>query len=87
MIKFAGLAVDRAEISAQAKLDRAGQPGGKGYLASRFVANIAKAAGFTLLAGVNAGLFRSGAAKKALVRAWRSCGYVYQVPRSLLGKI
>lgn len=68
-------------------IDRAGQPGGKGYLASRFVANVAKAGGFTVLAGLNALVFRTGAAKKALVRAWRSCGYVYQVPRSLLGKM
>jgi len=68
-------------------IDRAGQPGGSSYLASRFVANLLKAAGFTLLAAINALLFRTGAAKKALVRAWRSCGYVYQVPRSLVGKI
>jgi glycosyltransferase involved in cell wall biosynthesis len=67
-------------------IDRAAAPGAAGYLCSRFGANLAKALGFGLLALLNAGLLRSGAAKKALVRAWRSCGYIYQIPRSLLGK-
>jgi glycosyltransferase involved in cell wall biosynthesis len=68
-------------------IDRAGQPGATGYLAGRFVANLAKALGFAVLAGLNALIFRTSTAKKSLVRAWRSCGYVYQVPRSLAGKI
>lgn len=67
-------------------IDRAGQPGAKTYLAGRFIANIAKAAGFGLLAAANGIVFRTGEAKKALVRAWRSCGYVYQAPRSWFGK-
>jgi glucosyl-dolichyl phosphate glucuronosyltransferase len=67
-------------------IDRAGQPGAAGYFAGRFVANILKALGFAVLALLNAILFRTGAAKKALVRAWRSCGYLYQIPRSLVGK-
>jgi glycosyltransferase involved in cell wall biosynthesis len=68
-------------------IDRAGQPGAFGYLAGRLVANAAKAVGFALLAAVNAIGFRSGPAKQALVRAWRSCGYLYQIPRSLIGKV
>lgn len=68
-------------------IDRAGQPGAAGYLLGRLPANVAKALGFALLALLNAIVFRSGAAKKALVRAWRSCGYLYQIPRSLLGKV
>lgn len=68
-------------------IDRAGQPGAFAYLAGRFLANIAKAVGFSLLAGLNLIFFRTGAAKKAFVRAWRSCGYLYQIPRSLLGKV
>lgn len=68
-------------------IDRAGQPGAKGYLAGRFLANVAKALGFALLALINAVLFRSGAARKALVRSWRSCGYLYQIPRSMAGKV
>jgi glycosyltransferase involved in cell wall biosynthesis len=68
-------------------IDRAGQPGAAGYLLGRLLANVAKALGFALLALLNAIVFRGGAAKKALVRAWRSCGYLYQIPRSLLGKV
>ncbi|WP_414660735.1 glycosyltransferase family 2 protein [Horticoccus sp. 23ND18S-11] len=68
-------------------IDRAGQPGAKGYLVGRFFANVAKALGFTGVALLNALIVRTGAAKKALVRAWRSCGYLYQIPRSLCGKI
>jgi hypothetical protein len=68
-------------------IDRAGQSGATGYLLGRFPANAAKALGFALLAGLNAIVFRTGPAKKALVRAWRSCGYLYQIPRSLCGKI
>jgi glycosyltransferase involved in cell wall biosynthesis len=68
-------------------IDRAGQPGGKAYLATRFPANLLKALGFAVLALLNGLILRSGAARKALVRAWRSCGYLYQIPRSLCGKI
>jgi glucosyl-dolichyl phosphate glucuronosyltransferase len=68
-------------------VDRAGQGNAGGYLLSRFVVNVPKAAGFAVLALLNAIIFRTGDAKKALVRAWRSCGYLYQIPRSLAGKI
>ncbi len=68
-------------------IDRAGQPGATGYLAGRLFANLAKAAGFSVFALLNVLLLRRGEAQKALVRAWRSCGYVYQIPRSLFGKV
>lgn len=68
-------------------IDRAGQPGSFAYLAGRLLANLAKTIGFALLAAVNGLVGRGGSAKKALVRAWRSCGYLYQIPRSLLGKV
>ncbi|MEO5960916.1 MAG: glycosyltransferase [Opitutaceae bacterium] len=68
-------------------IDRAGQPGAAGYFAGRFLGNLAKALGFASLALLNAIVLRPGAAKKALVRAWRSCGYLYQIPRSALGKM
>jgi glucosyl-dolichyl phosphate glucuronosyltransferase len=68
-------------------IDRAGQPGAAGYLLGRWVANLAKALGFAVLALLNAIVFQAGGAKKALVRAWRSCGYLYQIPRSLFGKV
>lgn len=68
-------------------IDRAGQPGAAGYFAGRLLANLAKALGFAILSLLNTIAFRSGEGKKALVRAWRSCGYLYQIPRSLLGKV
>jgi glycosyltransferase involved in cell wall biosynthesis len=68
-------------------IDRAGQPGSFGYLASRFAGNLLKSLGFALLALLNTIAFQGGAAKKALVRAWRSCGYLYQIPRSFFGRV
>jgi glycosyltransferase involved in cell wall biosynthesis len=68
-------------------IDRAAQPGGRAYLASRFFANLLKVLGYTVLALLSALILRTGDAKKSLVRAWRSCGYLYQIPRSLVGKI
>jgi glycosyltransferase involved in cell wall biosynthesis len=68
-------------------IDRAGQPGAAGYFAGRLLANGIKALGFLLLALINMLVFRTDAAKKALVRAWRSCGYLYQIPRSLVGRV
>lgn len=58
-----------------------------GYLASRAIANLGKLAGFLLLVLLNILVLRLGGAKMALVRAWRSCGYLYQIPRSLAGKL
>jgi glucosyl-dolichyl phosphate glucuronosyltransferase len=58
-----------------------------GYLGSRFAGNLLKAAAFALLALLNVLVLRTGGAKQALVRAWRSCGYLYQIPRSLAGKL
>jgi glucosyl-dolichyl phosphate glucuronosyltransferase len=61
--------------------------GAGGYLASRFLANLLKAPLFALLALLSAAVLRSGDAKKALVRAWRSCGYLYQIPRTACGRL
>jgi len=68
-------------------VDRAGHRGATAYLASRWIGNLVKAVGFALLSLLNFLLFRSGPARQALVRAWRACGYLYQIPRSLCGKI
>ncbi len=68
-------------------IDRAGQPGAAAYFLGRFHGNLLKALGFVLLALLNFIIARPGEAKKALVRTWRSCGYLYQIPRSLVGKI
>jgi glycosyltransferase involved in cell wall biosynthesis len=67
-------------------IERAGHAGSAGYFASRFAANLLKVPGFAAAALLYAIILRSGDSKKALVRAWRSCGYIYQIPRSLLGK-
>lgn len=68
-------------------VDRAQRKGAVGYFFSRFIGNIFKVAGFGLVAVLNGVTFRRGEAKKALVRAWRSCGYIYQIGRSLRGKV
>jgi GT2 family glycosyltransferase len=58
-----------------------------GYLATRLAGNLAKVAGFAVLALLNTLVFRTGAAKQALVRGWRACGYLYQISRSASGRI
>ena len=72
-----------SRVVGRVNLDRESGRSSVGYLLSRFLGNILKAIGFTLAALVNLLLLRSGEAKKSLVRAWRSCGYLYQIPQSL----
>jgi len=68
-------------------VERASQDAAAGYLLARFAGNLVKALGFAVLALLYALGLQTGEAKKALVRAWRACGYLYQIPRSLVGKI
>ncbi|MBI3887090.1 MAG: glycosyltransferase [Opitutae bacterium] len=68
-------------------LERAQQRRAAGYLLTRIFTNGLKAAGFGAWALLCLVAFQPDAAKKALVRAWRAGGYLYQIPRSLLGKI
>jgi len=56
------------------------------FLASRALANMAKLAWFLAEAGACYAVFRKDPARRALVRAWRSCGYLYQIARSGAGK-
>ncbi|MGH7994866.1 MAG: glycosyltransferase [Opitutaceae bacterium] len=70
-----------------AAADRGSGRGGRRFLAGRFAANLLKAPAFALWAALNLLVFRTGSGKKALVRAWRACGYLYQAPRSLFGKL
>lgn len=58
-----------------------------GYLASRLLGNFLKVIGFLILALLNLLILRTGDFKKSLVRAWRSCGYLYQIPRTACGRI
>jgi hypothetical protein len=57
-----------------------------GFMLSRAGANLLKAAGFLVLAALLMLILRTGAAKRSLVRAWRCCGYLYQIARSWVGK-
>lgn len=77
----------RSRVAGRAADLRAGHQPVAAYLASRLAGNLAKAAAFAILALLNALILRTGAAKQALVRAWRSCGYLYQIPRSMFGRL
>jgi len=57
-----------------------------GFMLSRAVGSLFKLLGFLLLATISMLVFRSGAARRALVRAWRCCGYLYQIARAAVGK-
>jgi GT2 family glycosyltransferase len=82
-----GYALRHAFDSARSRVvDRAGRPGAAGYLASRFLVNAVKIPFFAMLSLLNAIILRTGAAKKALVRCWRSCGYLHQITRSSIGR-
>lgn len=74
-----------SRVVGRVNIDRAEGRSSVGYLLSRFVGNVFKAVGFGLVALLNFVIARPEAGKKAFVRAWRSCGYLYQIPRSLFG--
>jgi GT2 family glycosyltransferase len=57
------------------------------FLASRALGGVFKLVGFLALSAVWAVVLSRGRAKRALVRAWRSCGYLYQIARSAAGKV
>ncbi|HTU02850.1 MAG TPA: glycosyltransferase [Candidatus Sulfotelmatobacter sp.] len=57
-----------------------------GFMASRAAVCTIKLIGFLLLAVASMLALRSGAARRALVRAWRCCGYVFQIARTGVGK-
>jgi glycosyltransferase involved in cell wall biosynthesis len=77
----------RSRVVGRVRDDRDDGRSSTGYLLSRLVGNIVKAPAFALLGVALAIFFQVGSARKAWVRAWRSCGYVYQIIRSLGGKI
>jgi glycosyltransferase involved in cell wall biosynthesis len=77
----------RSRVVGRVRDDRDEGRASTGYLWSRLLGNVLKAPAFALLGVLNFMAARPGAGKKALVRAWRSCGYLYQIPRSLAGKI
>ncbi|HEY1848785.1 MAG TPA: glycosyltransferase [Opitutaceae bacterium] len=57
------------------------------FLLSRALGSAAKLVLFGVQAAALFVIFRTGSAKRAVVRAWRSCGYLYQIARSLVGKV
>jgi len=77
----------RSRVVGRVRDDRDEGRSSTGYLLSRLAGNVFKAPAFALLGVLAFVVFRPGAAKKSLVRAWRSCGYLYQISRSLAGKI
>jgi GT2 family glycosyltransferase len=77
----------RSRVVDQVRLHREGGRSPAGYLASRAGGAVLKLLGFAALALGCALVLRTGSAQRALVRAWRSCGYLYQIARSALGKI
>ena len=77
----------RSRVVGRVRDDRDEGRSSTGYLLSRFAGNILKVPTFALIGVLNVIVFRSGAAKKAWVRSWRSCGYLFQIQRSLRGKI
>jgi glucosyl-dolichyl phosphate glucuronosyltransferase len=58
-----------------------------GFMASRALGSALKGLGFLVVAVAALLVLRFGTAKAALVRAWRSCGYLYQIARSAAGKV
>jgi len=58
-----------------------------GFLVSRSVSSTAKLLGYAIMALACAAALRTGSAKRALVRAWRCCGYLYQIARSAVGML
>lgn len=77
----------RSRVIGRVNLEREEGRSSTGYLWSRLPGNVLKAAGFAVLALLALLILRTGDAKKNLVRAWRACGYLYQIPRTLYGKI
>jgi glycosyltransferase involved in cell wall biosynthesis len=57
------------------------------FYISRAVASILKLIGYMLMATGYAVIFQPGKARRTMVRAWRCCGYLYQISRSSVGKI
>lgn len=77
----------RSRVADRARAIRDAGRSPAGYLASRALGAALKAPGFLVLAAAAGLVLRTGDAKRALVRAWRSCGYLYQIARSAVGKI
>jgi hypothetical protein len=57
-----------------------------GFMVSRAAASTLKVIFFLLVSMLSMLILRPGTARRALVRAWRSCGYLYQIARAAIGR-
>jgi hypothetical protein len=77
----------RSRVADQVRTLRASGRSPYGYLASRSLGSILKLGGFAVTAVVCLITLRADGARRALVRTWRSCGYLYQIARSAVGML
>lgn len=77
----------RSRVVGRLREDRETGRSSAGYLVSRWMGNVLKAAGFAGLAALSFVVLRPDAGRQNLVRAWRSCGYLYQIARSATGRV
>ena len=77
----------RSRVVGRLREDRETGRSSAGYLVSRWMGNVLKAAGFAGLAALSFVVLRPDPGRQNLVRAWRSCGYLYQIARSATGRV
>ncbi len=77
----------RSRVVDQVRVLRASKRSPYGYLSSRALGSFLKVLGFGAASLVFLVGFKGERARRALVRSWRSCGYLYQITRSALGKV
>jgi GT2 family glycosyltransferase len=76
----------RSRVADHVRILRESDKSPLGFMVSRAAVCTIKLIGFLLLAMASMLALRSGAARRALVRAWRCCGYLYQIARTSVGK-
>jgi hypothetical protein len=77
----------RSRVVDNARLLRESGRSALPFFISRSVGSAAKLVWFLFEGGACYAVFQKDPARRALVRAWRSCGYLYQIARSLAGKV
>ncbi len=77
----------RSRVVDEARVRRAAGRAVLPFLLSRALGAVAKLAGYGALMILAAATGQAGAARRARVRAWRACGYLYQIARTAAGKI
>ena len=77
----------RSRVVDRVRTLRASNQSPYGYLSSRAFGAMLKLAGFSLTAVVCGVTLQGDNAKRAFVRTWRSCGYLYQIARSAVGLV